>query len=75
MEERSEAQQGSAVQFDADGKFELPTGFRQSVFVGAPLAPNGLNNGKAVFPEYPHVYREQRNVDAYLKTRSFLNGQ
>jgi len=44
------------------------------VFVGAPLTPNGLNDGKAGFPEYHHVYVEQKNVDAYLKTGEFPEG-
>src|SRR5215471_16946430 len=52
----------------------LPTGFRKWVFVGAPLTPNALNNGKANFPEYHHVYIEQKNVDAYLKTGEFPEG-
>ena len=60
--------------FDPDGKVELPTGFRAWVFVGAPLTPNGLNNGKANFPEYHHVYIEKKNVDAYLKTGEFPEG-
>jgi hypothetical protein len=67
-------QEQSAAVFDADGKLKLPTGFRKWVFVGAPLTPNGLNNGKAGFPEYHHVYVEQKNVDAYLKTGSFPEG-
>jgi len=67
-------QQQSAAQFDADGKLKLPMGFRKWVFVGAPLTPNGLNNGKAGFPEYHHVYVQQENVDAYLKTGSFPEG-
>jgi hypothetical protein len=69
----AQAQQ-SAVVFNADGTMQLPTGFRKWVFVGAPLTPNGLNNGKAGFPEYHHVYVEQKNVDAYLKTGSFPEG-
>jgi hypothetical protein len=64
----------SAAVFDADGKLELPAGYRRWVFVGAPLTPNGLNNGKAGFPEYHHVYIEEKNVDAYLKTGSFPEG-
>jgi len=64
----------SAAVFDADGKLELPVGYRRWVFVGAPLTPNGLNNGKAGFPEYHHVYIEEKNVDAYLKTGSFPEG-
>jgi len=57
--------------FDADGKLKLPVGYRHWVFVGAPLTPNGLNNGKAGFPEYHHVYVEEKNLDVCLKTGSF----
>ena len=66
--------QQSPVRFNADGTMQLPTGFRKWVFVGAPLTPNALNNGKANFPEYHHVYIEKKNVDAYLKTGSFPEG-
>jgi len=66
--------QQSAAVFDSDGKLQLPTGYRSWVFVGAPLTPNGLNNGHANFPEYHHVYVEKKNVDAYLKTGSFPEG-
>src|SRR6201984_1870568 len=69
----AQAEQSSAV-FDADGKLELPTGFRTWVFVGAPLTPNALNNGKANFPEYHHVYVEEKNLDVYLKTGVFPEG-
>src|SRR5689334_18216068 len=62
------------AQFDANGKMKRPTGYRGWVFVGAPLTPNALNNGKANFPEYHHVYIEQKNVDAYLKTGEFPEG-
>ena len=64
----------SAAVFTADGKMQLPTGYRRWVFVGAPLTPNALNNGKANFPEYHHVYVEAQNVDAYLKTGTFPEG-
>lgn len=66
--------QNSTAVFDSAGKMKLPTGFRKWVFVGAPLTPNALNNGNAGFPEYHHVYIEQKNVDAYLKTGSFPEG-
>jgi len=64
----------SAAVFTADGKMQLPTGYRRWVFVGAPLTPNALNNGKANCPEYHHVYVEAQNVDAYLKTGTFPEG-
>ena len=67
------APQATAV-FDADGKLKLPVGYRHWVFVGAPLTPNGLNNDKAGFPEYHHVYVEEKNLDVYLKTKSFPEG-
>jgi hypothetical protein len=81
----AQPQQSSAV-FNADGTVQVPTGFRKWVFVGAPLTPEGLNDGKyncdaagtnctrSNFPEYHHVYIEQKNVDAYLKTGSFPEG-
>jgi hypothetical protein len=64
----------SAAVFTSDGKLQLPEGFRRWVFVGAPLTPNGLNDGKAGFPEYHHVYIQGQNVDAYLNTGSFPEG-
>jgi cytochrome P460 len=71
----AQSERSSAV-FESDGKLKLPDPptFRKWVFVGAPLTPNGLNNGKANFPEYHHVYIEQKNVDAYLKTGEFPEG-
>ena len=71
----AQTQESTAV-FDSDGKLKLPdpATFRRWVFVGAPLTPNALNNGKAGFPEYHHVYIEGKNVDAYQKTGSFPDG-
>ena len=66
----AQTEQWKAV-FDSEGKVKVPTGFRAWVFVGAPLTPNGLNNGQAGFPEYHNVYVEKKNVDAYLKTGEF----
>jgi hypothetical protein len=66
--------QSSSAVFDSAGKLKLPTGYRRWIFVGAPLTPNALNNGNASFPEYHHVYIEERNVDAYLKTGALPEG-
>ena len=65
--------QSTAV-FDTQGRLKRPEGYRHWAFVGAPLTPNALNNGKANFPEYHHVYVEEKNLDAYLKTGSFPEG-
>ena len=68
------ATEPSTAKFDADGNLNLPEGYRRWVFVGAPLTPNGLNGSKANFPEYHHVYVEEKNLDVYLKTGSFPEG-
>ena len=54
--------QKSAAVFDSEGRLQAPdqTVFREWVFVGAPLTPNALNDGKANFPEYHHVYIEKK---------------
>jgi Cytochrome P460 len=69
----AQSQNSSAV-FLPDGKLKLPTGFRNWVFVGGPLTPNGLNGGKANFPEFHNVYVEARDLDAYKKTGNFPEG-
>ena len=48
----------STAVFDSEGKLKLPNPETRWVFVGAPLTPNGLNNGAAPFPEYHHVFIE-----------------
>jgi hypothetical protein len=68
------AQGRSEAVFTSDGKLQLPTGYRRWVFVGAPLTPNALNRGMAMFPEYHHVYVQAQDVDAYLKSGAFPEG-
>ena len=34
------------------GELTRPTGYREWVYVGTPVTPNELNNGKAAFPEF-----------------------
>jgi hypothetical protein len=41
------------------------------VFVGSPLTPNALNDGKANFPEFHNVYIELGSFALYEKTRKF----
>jgi len=72
----AQTQESSLIVYDSQGRLKLPdpTVFRKWVFLGAPTTPNGLNNGKANFPEFHHVYVEQKNLDAYLKTGTFPEG-
>jgi hypothetical protein len=57
------AQNQTAAVFLPNGKLKLPVGYRRWIFVGAPLTPNALNNGKASFPEFHHVYVEEKNLN------------
>src|SRR5258708_3963713 len=66
--------QNSSAVFTPDGKLNFPTGFRNWVFLGGPLTPNGLNGGHANFPEFHNVYVEARNLDVYKKTGNFPEG-
>ena len=38
-----------------DGQLERPTGYREWVYVGTPVTPNDLNDGKAAWPEQHNV--------------------
>ena len=64
---------GAAV-FNQKGELMLPEGFREWVFIGAPLTPNGLNGGKAAFPEFHHVYVNPDAYAVYRKTGEFPDG-
>ncbi|MEZ5573795.1 MAG: cytochrome P460 family protein [Halioglobus sp.] len=64
---------GAAV-FNARGELQQPQHFRQWVFLGAPLTPNGLNNGQAAFPEIHHVYINPDAYAVYQQTGQFPDG-
>ncbi|MGI9293187.1 MAG: cytochrome P460 family protein [Pseudomonadales bacterium] len=44
---------------------KLPKDFRRWVFIGAPLTPNGLNGGRANFPEFHNVYVQPEAFQYY----------
>jgi hypothetical protein len=69
---QSRPQQGPA--FTKGGSLVLPSGFRKWVFLGGPVTPNGLNNGKALFPELHNVYVELNNFRYYQKNGKFPEG-
>ncbi len=57
-----------------DNETSIPDGFREWVFLGAPLTPNGLNGGEAGFPEFHHVYIEPGAYADYERTGEFPEG-
>jgi len=66
------ASQGAT--FNAANETSIPEGFREWVFIGAPLTPNGLNGGAAGFPEFHHVYIEPGAYAEFKKTGVFPEG-
>ena len=39
-----------------DGILEKPSNYREWMYVGTPVTPNDMNDGKAPFPEFHNVY-------------------
>lgn len=60
--------------FNEDGSVNQPTGWREWVFIGAPLTPNALNGGEAPFPEFHNVYIEPSAYAVYSETGIFPEG-
>jgi len=57
-----------------DGELERPTGYSEWVFVGTPVTPNDLNNGKAAFPEFHNVYIDPKSWAHWKRTGNFRDG-
>jgi len=51
-----------------------PENYRSWVYVGTPLTPNDLNNGKAAFQEFHSVYIDPASYDHYKRTGDFRDG-
>ena len=57
-----------------DGALERPTGYREWIYVGTPVTPNELNDGKAAFPEHHNVYIDPESWAHWKKTGEFREG-
>lgn len=60
--------------FNAQNELVQPKNFRDWVFIGAPLTPHGLNNGKANFPEFHNVYTQPAALKVYRATGKWPEG-
>jgi len=67
------AEKGYA-KFDNKGELVRPSGYREWIYIGAPLTPNDMNDGKAAFPEFHNVYIDPTSWDHWKKTGEFRNG-
>src|SRR5580693_5775326 len=61
-------------EYTESGDLILPKNFHEWVYVGSPLTPNALNNGKAGFPEYHNVYIEPGSYEIFKQTGQFPEG-
>lgn len=57
-----------------NGKLERPTGYRTWVYVGTPVTPNDMNDGKAAFPEFHNVYIDPLSYKHWKKTGEWRDG-
>lgn len=60
--------------FDKDGELLTPKGYREWVFVGAPVTPNDMNDGKPAFPEFHNVYIDPVSYAHWKKNGAFRDG-
>jgi hypothetical protein len=56
------------------GELERPTGYREWIYVGTPVTPNDLNDGKASFPEHHNVYIDPESWAHWKKTGELRDG-
>jgi hypothetical protein len=57
-----------------NGELDRPTGYREWVYVGTPVTPNDMNDGKAAFPEHHNVYIDPASWAEWKQTGEFRDG-
>lgn len=62
------------AKYNADGDLIRPDNWREWVYIGTPVTPNGLNGGAAPFPEVHSVYIDPVSWKHWKKTGEFRDG-
>lgn len=57
-----------------DGTLEKPTDYREWTYIGTPVTPNDMNDGKAPFPEFHNVYIDPVSWAHWKARGSFPDG-
>lgn len=60
--------------YSEEGALLRPADHREWVFIGAPVTPNDLNDGKAAFPEFHNVYIDPASYASYRQSGTFPRG-
>lgn len=71
---RADSSPSWGPKWTAEGELVLPSDYHQWVFLGAPLTPHALNNGKAGFPEFHNVYVQREPLEIYRRTGEWPEG-
>ncbi|SFH61557.1 Cytochrome P460 [Nitrosospira sp. Nsp14] len=62
------------AKFNKAAELVRPTDYREWIFVGAPVTPKDMNDGKPAFPEFHNVYIDPASWAHYKKTGEFRSG-
>jgi hypothetical protein len=62
------------ARFNRAGELLRPTKYREWIFVGAPVTPKDMNDGKPAFPEFHNVYIDPSSWAYWKRTGKFRNG-
>ncbi|GKS68678.1 cytochrome P460 [Nitrosomonas sp. PY1] len=60
--------------FTKENVLLTPKDYREWIFVGAPVTPNDMNDGKPAFPEFHNVYIDPTSWGHWKKTGEFRDG-
>lgn len=63
-----------AFEIKDDGTLKRPQGYREWVYVGTPVTPNDMNDGKAPFPEFHAVYIDPESFKHWKRTGKYCEG-
>lgn len=64
----------TGAKYTEDGELILPADWRTWVFAGTSITPNDMNDGKALFPEFHHIYASPATYEAVKETGEFPEG-
>src|SRR6059058_967553 len=62
------------AKFNKAGELVRPADYREWIFVGSPVTPKDMNDGKSAFPEFHNVYIDPPSWAHYKKTGEFRSG-
>lgn len=68
------AEAGDYFTINGSGDLVRPQNYRTWVFVGTPLTPNDMNDGKAAFPEFHSVFIDPISYAYYKETGEWRDG-